>query len=131
MACWLNENVESELNTLYERYVPPSGKCDNLAGEIVRAFTKITYRFFNDGDMVCRDYGVETCGAPYNFLCKKCENENIISENLAKLKNDSFNNNEIEYEDTLNIIAENIIHLIGTHPEWINTETEDMWEYRR
>ena len=41
----------------YERFVPWSGSSNTLGGEIIRAISRICYRFYNDGDTVARYYG--------------------------------------------------------------------------
>ena len=52
---------EDRINKLFKELVPISGKADSLAGELVRATSRIGYRFFNDGDLVNIGYGKETC----------------------------------------------------------------------
>jgi len=37
---------------MYKQLVPDSGNCKSVAGEVMRAVSKIEYRFFNDGDTV-------------------------------------------------------------------------------
>ena len=68
----LPADADKEFNEWYDKYVPGCGKCDTLAGEIIRAINRLVYRWYNDGDTVdC--YG----GNVYNhnracdtFLCK-------------------------------------------------------------
>lgn len=75
MANWGNLNKVDDLifETLTDKYVPASGKCDTLAGEIIRAINRLVYRFYNDGDTVDRFYGSEYnhSKACDNFLCEK------------------------------------------------------------
>ena len=75
MSNWGNLPVEQdkEFNEWYDKYVPACGKCDTLAGEIIRAINRLVYRWYNDGDTVDR-YG----GNVYNhnkacddFLCER------------------------------------------------------------
>ena len=74
MSNWgkLPAEEDKEFNEWYDKYVPACGKCDTLAGEIIRAINRLVYRWYNDGDTVDR-YG----GNVYNhnracdtFLCK-------------------------------------------------------------
>ena len=51
---------EERINALFEELVPPMGKADSLAGELVRATCRIGYRYFNDGDHIGIGYGKET-----------------------------------------------------------------------
>ena len=41
---------EDRINKLFKELVPDTGKADSLAGELVRAMSRIGYRFYNDGD---------------------------------------------------------------------------------
>ena len=42
---------EERINKLFKELVPETGKADSLAGELVRAMSRIGYRFYNDGDI--------------------------------------------------------------------------------
>ena len=53
--------AEQRINALFEELVPASGKADTVAGEIIRAVSRIIYRNYNDGDHVGVGYGNETC----------------------------------------------------------------------
>ena len=65
----MTKNAE-RLNALSDVLVPASGKCDSLAGELVRATERIGYRFFNDGDQIGIGYGKETCNGTARYLEK-------------------------------------------------------------
>ena len=41
---------EDRINKLFKELVPDTGKADSLAGELVRAMSRIGYRFYNDGE---------------------------------------------------------------------------------
>jgi hypothetical protein len=56
------------IEELFEKLVPRSGSCSTLEGEFVRAFCKLRYRYFNDGDIPDEGYGIETCGPCAIFL---------------------------------------------------------------
>ena len=77
----LNETIENKnlenisrkdaielLSNLSDEYVPSSGKANTLGGEILRAFARLYYRCYNDGDVPYIDYGNETCNSSYRFL---------------------------------------------------------------
>ena len=50
-------NNEKRISDLFRELVPMSGKADSLAGEIIRATSKIGYRRYNDGDKIGVEYG--------------------------------------------------------------------------
>lgn len=64
----LTTTTEKALHEMFERLVPDCGSCETVAGEIVRALTKIVYRFYNAGDYI--GVGNETCNAAARYLCK-------------------------------------------------------------
>ena len=59
---------EERINKLFKELVPETGKADSLAGELVRAMSRIGYRFYNDGDQLGIGYGKETCNPAGRFL---------------------------------------------------------------
>ena len=64
----MNKVLMGRVNTKFQELVPLEGKADTLAGEIVRAISRIGYRFYNDGDQVGVGYGKQTCNPPARFL---------------------------------------------------------------
>ena len=75
MSNWgrLPEKEDKEFDAWYDKYVPSCGKCDTLAGEIIRAINRLVYRWYNDGDTVDR-YGGNVYNhnkACDNFLCER------------------------------------------------------------
>ena len=53
---------------LWNEHVPTSGTASTVGGEILRAMSRIIYRFYNDGDMVGVGYGNETCNSSDRYL---------------------------------------------------------------
>ena len=83
MTNWgkLSEEDDKKFNDWYDNYVPSWGKCDTLAGEIIRAINRLVYRYYNDGDTV-DEYG----GSEYNhnracdnFLCEHVKGYETLS----------------------------------------------------
>ena len=68
----IKPEVENEINALFEELVPPVGKADTVAGEIIRATCRIVYRWYNDGDCIGLSYGKEVLNAPARYLCAVC-----------------------------------------------------------
>lgn len=75
--------AEKKINALFEELVPSSGKADTVAGEIVRAISRIGYRNFNDGDHIDVGYGKETCNPAARYLIKKAGDE--VADAIADL----------------------------------------------
>ena len=75
---------EERINKLFKELVPETGKADSLAGELVRAMSRIGYRFYNDGDQLGIGYGKETCNPAGRFLGAKG------NDKIAKLTADAW-----------------------------------------
>ena len=123
---WLNEDTEARLNELFEELVPLFGKAETKAGEIIRAVSRIGYRFFNDGDMVNHGYGKETCNAAARFLIGNCNYkvENVIFQ----MWNEIFISDE-EYADLLEGLCEEVILFVDENPGLREAPTEDMFDW--
>lgn len=95
-----NQKFEDEM---YERFVPWSGKANTLGGEILRAITRIVYKFYNDGDTVARYYSSASnySWAADTFLIFKVPSyvslRDYTDNNKFELKLSENFNNIIEY----------------------------------
>lgn len=65
-----NNATENKMDELFDEYVPGSGPAKTMLGEIVRAWTRLMYRLWNDGDTPYSGYGRETCGPSKEWLIK-------------------------------------------------------------
>ena len=116
---------EERINKLFKELVPETGKANSLAGELIRAMSRIAYRFYNDGDQVGMGYGKETCNPAARFLMAK-GNKRVSS--LATAIWGIYD--ESAYEDLLDILAGAVADHVEQTPTLRNTPTEDMWSYR-
>ena len=62
--------TEQKFNALFSELVPVTGNADTVAGEIIRAVSRISYRYYNDGDRIGIGYGKETCNPAARYLIK-------------------------------------------------------------
>lgn len=69
--------------------VPSSGSCTTEAGELVRAMTRLLYRWYNDGDWFFQDYGLETCASSAAYLMKYGGNKvaSILQDRMERVVN--------------------------------------------
>jgi hypothetical protein len=117
---------QSDYANLWE-LVPSSGKCDTLAGEMIRAATRLCYDFYNNG------MGNNTSGA-IRFLESKC----VFSNNLdifqtiyeytrGRLYHGGYNGDQLQLaiEKMIDLTIEKIKELDA---ESISNE-EDMFDY--
>lgn len=64
MKYWNNQGTyQTEYQSLYDELVPSEGKCDSVAGELIRAASRLYYDAYNNGFLN------NTSGA-YNYLVK-------------------------------------------------------------
>lgn len=111
------------LNALFEELVPFEGKCDTVAGEIVRATSKIGYRYLNDGDCIGVGYGKETCNTPARYLCEKVGGE-VESYIVQEMWGQEYD------EEIVDGLVDRVMDYLDAHPELKNNpNTEDMFDY--
>ena len=117
---------EEKINSLFDELVPASGKADTVAGEIIRAISRIGYRNYNDGDHVGVGYGKETCNPAARYLMKKAGEE--VADAIADLW--GLEPDDL-YDERLSDLEEKVLFYIEQHPELKTTpNSEDMWDYR-
>lgn len=115
------ENVWVEkLNALFEELVPDMGAAETKAGELVRAVSRIGYRFFNDGDHIGVGYGNETCNSAARFIMEVYSGEEFAKTiaGMWGLLSESF------YEKGLNLLVEQVVKYIEDHPGLKEQENE-------
>lgn len=118
--------AEERINAMFEELVPDSGKADTVAGEILRAVSRIGYRWYNDGDQIGIGYGRETCNPAARYLAKKAGGrvERAISDMWEVYVSDD------EYEERMQTLNNEVLDYLEQHPELKTTpNSEDMWDY--
>ena len=120
--------LESKINDLTEQYVCPEGKCETLAGEILRAYNRIIYRYYNDGDVAGEGYGRETVNPALRFLFSQLPSIKQFFE--INYYDKSIDYRDYDYETILNKIGFMILDHFEKHPE-LFTETNyfNMWNF--
>ena len=118
--------AEQKINALFSELVPVSGKADTVAGEIVRAVSRIAYRNYNDGDHIGVGYGRETCNPAARYLIKNGGDKvAAIVLDMWGIETDSL------YDGAVAALEWAAISYIEQHPELKFTPNrEDMWSYR-
>ena len=119
--------AEERITALFDELTPSSGKADTVAGEIIRAISRIGYRNFNGGDHVGVGYGKETCNPAARYLMAKAGEkvEKIIIDKVWGEEQDD------KYDRAVEELNEAVVEYIDQHPELKTTPNkEDMWDYR-
>lgn len=99
------------IDDMYERFVPWSGKANTVGGEIVRAISRICYKYYNDGDTVARYYSSEY---NYSWACDSFIEQYVVGYKSMK------NTPEHKFEDEL---CKNFNHIA----EWLK-ENEQLFQ---
>ena len=116
---------EKRINKLFKELVPETGKAESLAGELIRAISRIGYRFKNDGDMVNQAYGKETCNPAARFLMANGSHE-IMDLTVALWEIFS----EDAYEKVLDLLEGTVADYVEQNPDLRSQPTKDMWDFR-
>jgi len=123
-------NSDTELSkryqALYDSLVPFEGNCETIEGETLRAFSRVGYRFFNDGDVFYRGYGCETAGPPHAFLVR----ESPLSRQLRPIFAKCEFGGEEAYERALDEAGEVIVSWVESKNGQYtpNTDNVDMFD---
>ena len=114
---------------LFDLLVPASGKCDTLAGEILRAINKLEYRWYNDGDRFFEDYGIETCGQPALFLANiEINDETPFWDSVLVAGENNYEGNY--YDRWVEDMKKFAVDTIKANPNLLATETTDMYDIK-
>lgn len=117
--------AEQRINTLFDELVPAKGKADTVAGEIIRAVSRISYRSYNDGDHVGVGYGNETCNPAARYLGE------VAGSHVQQAVLDMWGiRDDCLYNKAVENLEEKVLAYLDEHPELKTTpNTEDMWDY--
>lgn len=122
--------TQDKINELFDELVPSFGMADTVAGEIIRAISRISYRNYNDGDHIGVGYGKETCNPAARYLMRVTEDlgtdeiRDIILEMWGVYPED-------KYDEILSRLEDAVLEFIEEHPELKTTENDmNMYECR-
>jgi hypothetical protein len=118
--------LQKAMDELFDELVPSRGKAESEAGEVVRAFNRIAYRYYNDGDKLGIGYGKETCNAAGRYLLKHDHGDPAILCHIGGMWD---NWSDEGYEASLERLGHAIVRLISENPSMREAETEDMWDH--
>ena len=120
------DNNQIMMYKLFDELVPLCGPADTIAGEIVRAFVRLNYRNYNDGDHLGVGYGKETCNPAGRYLASKCGGK------VADAVWDAWGvTSEKAYDTLLDILEDTVLEFLEANPDLRDTpNSEDMFDYR-
>jgi len=114
----LTESIrdDKELEELTGQLMPISGKADTPEGELIRAFQKIGYRFYNDGDFPTVGYGAETSGPALAFFQDHAPT-NELAMYANAIENASDNESSVEFEAALEKLGSALVYYVKARIE--------------
>lgn len=113
------EDKTKALDILFDALVPTEGKCDTVAGEIVRALMRVVARYYNDGDYFFMGYGLETAAPGIAHLQNRYEDIISDADAIAKTYADYLDDKQLEkdYEKFLDDLIYAVIEDIQNNPD--------------
>ena len=130
----LNTENKERYEALFDKLVPSSGKCETLGGEILRAVSRIGYRWYNDGDKFLEGYGRETVNPAVRFLIHVIEKHDVtewFKGQVDKLcERMPYSGNDDDYDSLVDGLTEAAVDCsealeLGSVPN----EDGDMFDY--
>ena len=116
---------QEQYNKFYDELIPASGKCDTREGEMLRAFSRLYCRYFNDGDMVVevmQEYMKDSSALnAFGFLYHQAETKERMKELLKCY-------DEGEYQSKLEEIANIVIKFVIDKNGNYSPNSEDMFD---
>lgn len=129
----MDANIMFRINDKFEAYVPDMGKAPTVCGEMVRAMSRIGYRYLNDGDKLNDGYGRETVNPAARFLMEKGSDD--VKDALKRMwapytpYNCDYYSDD-HYETMLTNLGKALMEQFDKHPElFITPNKEDMFDY--
>ena len=116
------EELNTYFDSLFDKYVHNWGKADTVGGEIVRAFCRVNYRWFNDGDYAGYGYGMETAGPACTYLIGIPELEDAV-ENILNIVD-----SEESYEKALLVLGNDVADYLENNPHLFTEKNDDDYQ---
>jgi len=124
-------DIDGNIDSWLKAYMKDEGKSNTVGGEILRAFAKIRYRYYNDGDMIGRGYGKETVNPAARYLY-----EHVLDSSTSDIEGmlngeSDINRSDDTYEDWLEGYEGSLENYLRNNEELFHTPNkEDMLDYR-
>ena len=121
---YVDFNKEESLNRidkLFDKLVPRQGAAETVEGEMVRAISRILYRYYNDGDFFFRGYGKETAGSSASYL-RKCPIGKTVSPMLTAAQRDAPRNDSRTQYTTSDGYLANLIKIAKAVADYVDSK---------
>ena len=119
---------DGDLDSWFNDYVPQSGGANTIGGEIVRAAMRILYRWYNDGDMIGKGYGNQTCNPAARYLLKYLPDDRIVREEIESLLNHDKVLSEEEYDSFAETLKSDVEDFLRDNEELFHQPSKSPYE---
>lgn len=127
-------NIDGDIESWSEDYVPQAGKANTIGGEILRATAQIVNRFYNDGDKIGIGNGKETVNPAARYILENAVEFTAVPDDLqAMLDNDSdINLSDESYEEWVDDFKYEVEDYLREHEELFHAPNKvDMWDFKQ
>lgn len=124
----------SRFQIAFDELVPSQGKADTQAGELIRAMGRVLYRWFNDGDVFYKGYGIKTVLPSVEFIYEYGPDgvKELVDDTIKEVQNyndPNFFEENGGYDEFLNNTAELVVDYILDNPELLAEEPAEDSRY--
>lgn len=97
-------NVDGDLNSWADEYMPGSGKANTKGGELVRAAQRILNEYYENGNMIGRGYGNETVNPAARYIVEKTSFEGNgeiqdMLDHVVQMEDSEYNSWCVRFEN--------------------------------
>ena len=119
------DETDNIINALFDISVPKSGIAPTVGGEIVRAAIQILNRYYNDGDVFFKGYGLETCGGSAQYIIDSLPS---VKRRMMGIVEEDFDG--MDYEDAIDSAVRFIADELVENPKlFITPNAVDSRDY--
>ena len=119
-------NVDGDLDSWFNDYVPKDGKASTVGGELLRAIHQIISRYQNDGDYIGYGYGRETCNPAARYIVTVA-NDFSMADQIQELVDGNIDAAP-DYNTFINELEEAFEDYLRDHEEFFHAPNKDAYE---
>ena len=118
----------TNMNDIFNQYVPESGNADTVGGEILRAINYLLMVFDEEKERLgCSDFAEAYVNPAGRYLYRVVDDDNV-KHLLDKCWGKDAFSKLVKYETRLNNLSAHVVKWVADHPELFNTKNNDNYE---
>lgn len=116
-------NVDGDLNSWAEDYMPGSGKANTKGGELVRAAQRILNEYYKSGNMIGRGFGNETVNPAARYIIEKTDFSG--NDEIEDMLNHDVQMDDSEYNSWLKRFESDFTDWLRDKEDLFSTPNDD------